>query len=283
MRLPAPLLRRNPSCHKNDFGHVLVLAGSARMLGAAALTCLSAMRAGAGLVTLGIPKSLNSTAQKKISPVVMTWPLPETKEKSLSEKAYPIIKKECSRYDAIALGPGLSQNASTKKLILRIISSINKPLIIDADALNALSKNPKILKKTKSIKILTPHQGEMSRLINQPTKFIKNNREVISKAFSRKYNCILILKGHHTVVAAPNKKIYINKTGNVGMATAGSGDILTGILAAFIAQGIDGFKSAKTAVLIHGKAGNIAAQRKGKASLIATDIIDAIPSAFIYN
>lgn len=283
MRLPAPLLRHNPNCHKNDFGHVLILAGCARMLGAASLTCLSAMRAGAGLVTLGIPKSLNSTAQKKISPIIMTWPLPETKEGSLSEKAYPMIKRECSRYNAIALGPGLSQNASTKKLILKIISSIDKPLVIDADALNALNRNLRVLKKIKNIKILTPHPGEMSRLVKQSKEFIENNRKVVSKNFAKEYSCILILKGHRTIVAAPNKKIYINKTGNVGMATAGSGDVLTGILSAFLAQGIDGFEAAKTAVFIHGKAGDIVARKKGTVCLVATDIIDAMPSAFICN
>lgn len=279
MRLPAPLLRRNPRAHKNNFGHVLVLAGSARMLGAAALTSLSAMRAGAGLVTLGIPESLNLAAQKKISPVIMTWPLPETATQSLSAKAFPLIKKELRRYNAIVLGPGLSQDPSTKKLILKIIASCDNPLVIDADAINALASNPDVLKKTKSPKILTPHAGEMGRLIKRPVSFSEKNRSNVSKNFARRHNCVLVLKGHRTLVAEPKGNIYINKTGNVGMATAGSGDVLTGIIGAFLAQKIDAFNAAKTAVFIHGKAGDMAARQKGKTALIASDIIGSLPSA----
>jgi NAD(P)H-hydrate epimerase len=249
------------------------------MLGAAALTSLSAMRAGAGLVTLGIPQSLNLIAQRKISSTVMTWPLPETKEQSLSLDAYGEIKKDSYRYSVVALGPGLSQNSSTEKLILKIISSLDTPLVLDADALNALSTNPLILKKTKSIKILTPHSGEMSRLIKRPVNFIENNRAAVARKIAQEYNCILVLKGHRTVVASPSPKVYVNKTGNAGMATAGSGDVLTGIISAFLAQGIDPFEAAKTAVFIHGKAGDIAALHKGKTSLIATDIIESLPLA----
>lgn len=279
MRLPAPLLRRNPCAHKNDFGHVLILAGSARMLGAAALTSLSAMRAGSGLVTLGIPESLNLAAQKKISPIIMTWPLPETKTHSLSHKAFPLIKKEFHRYDVIAIGPGLSQDPSTKKLILKIIASSNKPLVIDADALNAVASDLDILRKTKTFKILTPHPGEMGRLIKHPANFVEKNRNIVSKKFTKKHNCVLVLKGHRTIIAGPKKIFYINKTGNVGMATAGSGDVLTGIIAAFLAQKIDALKAALIAVNIHGRAGDLAARCKGKASLIATDILESIPQA----
>jgi NAD(P)H-hydrate epimerase len=280
MRLPAPLLRHNPNCHKNDFGHVLILAGSKRMLGAAALACTSAMRAGAGLVTLGIPESLNSAAQKKISSVVMTLPLQETKEQSLSLKAFPAIKKELGRYDVIALGPGLSQNPSTKKFILKMISSLNKPMVIDADALNALAGNLDTLCKSENIKILTPHPGEMSRLIKRSVHFIENNRKAVAQDFAKKYHCIVILKGHKTIVASPKGKIYINKTGNAGMAKAGTGDVLTGIIAALLAQHMDSFEAAQIAVFLHGKAGDMAARQKGKSSLIATDIIETLPLAF---
>jgi len=272
-------LRRNPHCYKNNFGHVLIMAGSPRMMGAAALTCSAAMRAGAGLTTLGIPKSLNLTAQKKISPVIMTLPLCETKQKTLSVRAFAQIEKEIARYDVLALGPGLSQNDSTQKLILKIISSVNKSLVLDADALNAIRAKPSILRKTKSVKILTPHPGEMSRLTGHSTKFIENNRVAVAKKFANQSHCIVILKGHKTIVASFDGKIFINTTGNVGMATAGSGDVLTGIIAAFLAQGIDSFDAAKIAVFIHGKAGDMAARQKGKASLLATDILDSLPIA----
>ena len=143
MRLPARLSHRNPQSYKTNFGHVLVVAGSKRLLGAAALTALSVMRAGAGLVTLGIPQSLNSVAQKKISNVVMTWPLPETKEATIDVRAFEKIRKKFSQYSVIALGPGLSQNPSTQKLILKIVEKSTVPLVIDADALNALAGHVK--------------------------------------------------------------------------------------------------------------------------------------------
>jgi len=278
MPLPAPLLRRNPHQHKNDFGHVLILAGSARMLGAAALTCQAVMRSGAGLVTLGIPQSLNIAAQKKISSVIMTLPLPQTKDQTLSLKAYTTLKKVLHRYDAIALGPGLSRNPSTQKLILKIIAACNVPLVIDADALNALAAKPMLLKKQNNIKILTPHSREMGRLVGKPIPSIDASRQHVAQEFAKTFGCILMLKGHRTVVAS-GKKAYINTTGNVGMATAGSGDVLTGIIAAFLAQKLDGFTAAKLACFLHGKAGDMAAKEKGTVSLIATDIIEKLSQA----
>ena len=280
MRLPAPLLRRNPNVHKNQFGHVLILAGSRGMLGAAALTGLAAMRAGAGLVTLGVPASLNLTLQKKISSVLMTLPLKETREQSIHLAAYHQIKKILPRFNAITIGPGLSNHPSTQKFILKIIFSVNQSLVIDADALNALAGNLGTLTKTKNIKILTPHIGEMARLTGKKKKDIERNREKIAKDFAHHYKCILILKGHRTVVASPEGKIYINHSGNAGMATAGSGDVLTGILSAFLAQGLDGFEAAQWGTLLHGKAGDLAAQAKTKTAMIASDIIEYLPAAF---
>ncbi|MDP8265118.1 MAG: NAD(P)H-hydrate dehydratase [Candidatus Aceula lacicola] len=278
--MPTPLLRCNSKAHKNTFGHVLVVAGSKRMLGAGALASLSAMRAGAGLVTLAIPKSLNAVAQKKISPVIMTFPLKETRDQTISPLALHDIKKELSKYQAIALGPGLSQNKQTKNFVLEIISSVRNPIVIDADALNALSENISTLATRGGIRILTPHPGEMSRLTGKTKTYIESHRESVVKTFAKKHNCILILKGSRSVVASPYGKIYINKTGNAGLATAGSGDVLTGIIAAFLAQGLSGFDAAKYATFLHGKASDIAAKKKTKVSLIATDLIDNIPRAF---
>ena len=164
MPLPALLSRRKLNVHKNTFGHILILAGSRNMLGAAALAGLSAMRAGAGLVTLGIPQGLNATVQKKISSVIMTWPLKETPQQTISLEAYAQLKKSLKSYQALAIGPGLSQNANTRKFILKIIGSAAQPIVIDADALNALAGNLKVLTKTAAPKILTPHPGEMARL-----------------------------------------------------------------------------------------------------------------------
>lgn len=279
MQLPTQLSRRNKNVHKNTFGHVLILAGSRNMLGAAALCGLSATRCGAGLVTVGIPKSLNNTLHKKLSPVIMTLPLPETSKQTLSFDAYKQLKTKIKNYNVIALGPGLSQNRSTQKLILKTIETSPKPLVIDADALNALPEHMKNLTKTSTPKILTPHPGEMARLTGIKKSTIEYDRKKISREFSKKHNCTLILKGYQTVVASPDGKTYINKTGNPGMATAGTGDVLTGIIAAFLAQGLGAFNAAKLAVYIHGKAADLAVKKQTRLSMIATDIIENIPGA----
>ncbi len=164
MRLPAPLLRKNPHVHKNNFGHCLILAGSPSMLGAACLTALSAMRAGAGLTTVGIPKHLNLTLQKKISSVVMTLPLPETKEGTLSAKSFPNIQKFSTKCQALAIGPGLTNSKDIQILSGKIIKEIQLPIVIDADGLNALSTNTNILKNHRQPIILTPHPGEIQCL-----------------------------------------------------------------------------------------------------------------------
>jgi len=277
MRLPTPLSRRKSNVHKNQFGHVLVLAGSQRMLGAAALTSLAAIRSGSGLVTVGVPKSLNTALQKKVSNEIMTWPLPETLQQSLSLQAFVHIKKALTDYTVIAIGPGLSRDLSTQKLILKIIASSNIPLVIDADALNALVGNLHILRKTKTQKILTPHPGEMARLIAQNKSTIEKNRMDVTRQLAQKYRCTILLKGAKTIVASPGKNIYTNTSGNAGMATAGSGDVLTGIIAAFLAQGLTEFDAAKFGAYIHGKAGDLAAKHKTRTSMIASDIIEYIP------
>src|SRR3989339_23010 len=268
--------RRKPDTHKGDYGHIFILAGSLGLSGAAVLCANSAMRSGAGLVTLGVPEGVYSIIAKKAYPEVMVRPLAETKDKTLSLKAYPAIMSLIEKTDVLAIGPGLSRNPQTQKLIRRIISNIHKPMVIDADALNALSGNLEILRINPNLKILTPHPEEFSRLAGQSTAYIQKNRETLAKRFACDYNIILVLKGHHTVVASADK-VYVNKTGNPGMATAGSGDVLTGIISALLGQGLDGWTAAKTGVYLHGLAGDLAAKEKTQAALIASDIIDHIP------
>ena len=289
MRLPTPLLRKNPDAYKNQLGHVLVLAGSGRMLGASALCGLSAMRSGAGLVTLGVPKSLNTVLHKKTSPILMTWPLPETTQQTFSAAAWRVLKPELKKFNIIAIGPGLSQNPATQKFIRTVIKHSPVPLVIDADALNALAGYTDLLTATTTPKILTPHPGEFKRLTESrvpspESRKILTPHTTLKKSaiiFANKFKCILVLKGHRTVVASPDGKTYTNRTGNAGMATAGSGDVLTGMIAAFLAQGLTPFEAAKWAVKLHGTAGDLAAKRVGKTSLIATDIINAIPQALM--
>ncbi len=276
MRLPTQLLRNKKNVHKNTFGHVLILAGSQKMLGAAALSSLAALRTGCGLVTIGTPKSLNLALQKKISNEIMTLPLPETKEQTLSFFAFKRIEKLYSRYNAIALGPGLSLHPSTKKLIYKVIETSPIPLVIDADALNALAQKKEILLKSHAPLILTPHPGEMARLTQFTKSMIEKDRKKIAKDFACKYNCILLLKGHQTIVASKGR-IFVNQTGNPGMATAGNGDVLTGIISALLAQNLSAFESAKYGAFLHGTAGDITSQEIGMTSLIASDIIEKLP------
>ncbi len=279
VKLPIVLARRKPNAYKNQFGHVCVIAGSGTMLGAAALTSLAAMRAGAGLVTAAVPKSLNIAAQKKCQNVIMTLPLKETREQTVSDVAFAQIRRKYDQFDVFAVGPGLSRHLSTQRLVLKIIVDSPKLLVIDADALYALAGHAQILRETETLKVLTPHAGEMARLINRSRDYVEKNRRKTALEFASKYHCVLLLKGQRTVVASPQGKVYINTSGNAGMATAGSGDVLTGMIAALLAQGVIGFEAAKFSTYWHGKAGDLAAKAKTKASMIASDIIDFIPQA----
>ncbi|MBF0503494.1 MAG: NAD(P)H-hydrate dehydratase [Candidatus Omnitrophica bacterium] len=276
MPLPAPLSRGDPRVSKKDFGHLLIIAGSPSMLGAAALTSLAAMKSGAGRVTAAVPKGSNLTFQQKISHVVMTLPLAQTRTGAFSVKAYGQLKEIWDRFDAIAIGPGIGRLSTTGQLVRRVILDCPKPLVVDADALYALGAHADILLKAKGSRILTPHEGEMSRLTGTSIKRIQSVRLKIACDFARHYNCVLLLKGHHTVVASQKGLTYINTTGNSGMATAGSGDVLTGMITAFLGQGIEPFKAACWGAYLHGTAGDHAAKIKSKAGMIATDIIECI-------
>ncbi len=282
MRLPALLLRRRPDTNKRDYGRVLILAGSAELSGAGALAVLACLRSGAGLVTWGLPQGLNK-AIIKIKPLeAMTLPLAQNQDGSLSLTAYKKIMNFLVKADVLAIGPGLGQNKGTMALVRKVIASANKPVVIDADGLNALACHLKCIKVSRyqSIKerVLTPHPGEMARLLGISVAKVQADREGIARKFAGKHKVVLVLKGQHTVVC-DDKNCYVNKTGNPGMATAGSGDVLTGIIAGFLAQGLDAFSAAKYGVYLHGLAGDLAVKEKTEISLIASDIIAKIPEA----
>jgi len=281
MRLPSQLLRRKLSANKGDFGHILILAGCARYSGAAVLCAEGALHSGAGLVTLGIPKSINSAVIRIKPKEVMTLPLTETKERTLSSGAYKKIKDFAKNIDLLIIGPGLGQEKATQALIRKVLAQIDIARIIDADGLNALAGRLNLLKthNSKLMTILTPHPGEMARLLGTSVKKVQSNRKEIARRFSKKYKVTCVLKGHNTVVADQKGSLYINKTGNPGMASGGCGDVLTGMIGAFLGQGLDAFSAAKYAVYLHGLAGDMAAKKKTQISLIASDIIDKIPEA----
>ena len=286
-KLPVFTPRINDT-HKGSYGRVLVLAGSPGMTGAAYLCSKAALRSGAGIVTLGIPESLNPVMEMKLT-CVMTHPLPETKASTLSNKGRKEILKLCESHDVVALGPGLSQQPETKDLILWLIKTIALTMVIDADGLNALADNVNVLHKIKKNVVLTPHPGEMSRLKNiGSAKDVQKERlntaaqfvQSIQEKLGDEKKIVLVLKGDKTIVADYGKA-YVNRTGNPGMATAGAGDVLTGIIVSLIGQGFDVFDASQLGVYIHGLAGDIAAKKKGEVSMIASDIIDCLPDAFI--
>ncbi|MFC1593757.1 NAD(P)H-hydrate dehydratase [Candidatus Omnitrophota bacterium] len=256
------------------------MAGSVGLTGAAALTCSAALRSGAGLVTLGIPRSLNDIMEAKLTEV-MTLPLPETTGRTLSIKARSKIESFCKRrIDCVVIGPGLSTHAETQRLVRALATKLVQPMIIDADGLNAFAGNLQGFKKRSTlVPILSPHPGEMARLLDTSAETVQKNRKKIAISVAKKYNSIIVLKGNQTIVASPKNTGYVNSTGNAGMATAGSGDVLTGVIAAFVAQGLDNFVASQCATYIHGLAGDIAAKEKTQLGLIASDIIEAIPFA----
>lgn len=276
------LPKRRRDTHKGDYGHVLVLAGSPGFTGAAYLCSQGALVSGSGLVTLGIPKSLNSIMAVKLTEV-MTKLLPETDAGTLSLNAHDEILKFIDRIDAVAIGPGLSTHKETVRLVQKLITSISKPIVIDADGLNALAGNTGLLKKAIGPVVITPHPGEMARLVGISTNEIQKDREAIALKVAKEYNLIVVLKGYHSVVASQSGKMYINTTGNPGMATGGTGDILTGMIASFIGQGISTFDAARLGVYLHGMAGDLAAKALGEVSLVAGDILRYLPKAIKTN
>lgn len=267
---------RRPDTHKGDYGHLLVIAGSVGKTGAAAMVCEAALRMGAGLVTLAIPRSLNPIMEMKLTEV-MTEPLPETPKQTLSLRAFNTILRLCENKKAVVIGPGLGTFKETQSLILKLIRSIDLPIILDADGLNALATQPKLLPTSNRSLVLTPHPGEMARLIHSTVKEVQENRIGICKNFSQSTHAYLILKGYRTLIVTPKGEVYINPTGNSGMATGGTGDVLSGMIGGLICQGFDLLSCLKASVYLHGLAGDRVAQELGEKSLVATDLIRKIP------
>ena len=273
------LLSRKTDSHKGDYGRVFILAGSRGMSGACVLTSLAALRSGAGLVTVGVPASLCGPLARRLAEAIMK-PLPETHDGTVSKKAIPIIRKFLSSQDVLAVGPGLSQNSETQSVVRKLILESQIPMVIDADGLNSFKGKSDLLKNIKAPTVLTPHPGEFVRLFGGQKPKGDFERRKRALEISIEYKVVVVLKGHHTVVASPRGEIYINQTGNPGMATGGSGDVLTGIISAFLGQRLSPFDAACFGVYVHGLVGDLAAKDKGEISLIAGDLIDFLPKAF---
>ena len=270
---------RAADAHKGIFGKVCIIAGSLGMSGAAALVGRSALRSGAGLVRVATPKSVLPIVAS-IEPSFTTIPLPEDNQGRVSAKAINTILEAMNNNDVLAIGPGLGTSRELRSVLAVLLEQDNLKLVVDADGLNNLSAMGDWTEKLKAKLILTPHPGEMKRLwsglFREP---MPEDREDVAAKMAAKTHSVIVLKGAGTVVT-DNEKIYINHTGNPGMATAGSGDILTGIITALYGQGMSGFNAAVLGVYVHGLAGDIASEKLGQVSMMTTDIIDNLPDAF---
>ncbi|RJQ13883.1 MAG: NAD(P)H-hydrate dehydratase [Nitrospiraceae bacterium] len=293
------LPQRPKYSHKGTYGHVLLVGGSKGKTGAALMAARACLRAGAGLVTIGLPETLVTSFQSRVTEE-MILPLPDKGNGTLSCKASETIFRFLEkRANVLAVGPGLSSDEEISKLVCTIIAESKVPAVIDADGLNAISGKTGILKKSASPVILTPHAGEMARLIRgargksirseiraqldsegQGAKEIERDRINTVLSFSKQTKTCLVLKGAPTIIATPAGEAFINPTGNPGMATAGTGDVLTGMIAALLAQGLTPQGAAVLGVYMHGLTGDIAARTKGEHSLIASDMINAISRVF---
>ena len=278
------LPQRSSSSHKGTYGRVLVVAGSTGMTGAAALASEAALRAGAGLVTLATPKHLNPILEGLL-PEAMTLPLPETASGSLSTAATSAILEFAEKTQSVlAIGPGLSQHPDTAALVHQLVRENQKQelgirLVVDADGLNALAQAPEIISLVDKAAVLTPHPGEMARLTNTPVSTLEKDRIRTAQQFASNSGVTLVFKGAPTVTGFPNADVWINSTGNPGMATGGMGDVLTGIIVGLMAQGISSEKAAALGVYIHGLAADRVAEALGMHGLLASDVLKAVPAA----
>ncbi|NIP38393.1 MAG: NAD(P)H-hydrate dehydratase [Candidatus Dadabacteria bacterium] len=275
-----PLLnKRNRDTHKGTYGHLFIIAGSAGKSGASVLSALGAERIGSGLTTVGIPKSLNAVIEEKLTEA-MTEPLPETKDGLLGntslKKTLEIIS---DKKTALAIGPGISTSKQTESFMLKLLKKCDIPVVIDADAITLISKNLSVLKNFNIPVVLTPHPGEMARLIGKKNRDVQDDRIDVSRSFSRKYGVYLVLKGARTVISTPDGKIFINPTGNPGMAAGGMGDVLTGIIGGLLAQGYNAENSCKIGVFLHGLAGDMASKEISESGFLASEVADLTPKA----
>ena len=271
---------RRRTAHKGNCGHCLIIAGSTGKSGAATMAANSAMRSGAGLVTLVVPAGIHSVAEVKTTEV-MTVPLTETTCGSIALESLGAIKGLLAERDVAAVGPGLGGHTETVALIRKIICTATIPLVLDADALNALDGDMSPLNSSASpALILTPHPGEMARLYGTTIATIEEDRLEAARSFATANKCYLLLKGAGTVVAAPDGRLAINASGNPGMASGGMGDVLTGVITALLGQRYEPFAACCLGAFCHGLAGDMAAAEKGEMGLVATDVQEMLPYAF---
>jgi NAD(P)H-hydrate epimerase len=267
---------REVDAHKGRFGHLLIVAGSRGKTGAAVLAARAALRAGVGLCTIAAPESQQPIVAAQ-APEYMTEALPETAAHSLSREARERVLELARRMDAVALGPGLSLDPETQELARALIREVERPMVVDADALSALAGHLDLLRRAAGPRALTPHPGEMARMLGVGVDVVQADRLEITRSFGRDHAVALALKGAGTVIGGPDGHVVINPTGNPGMAKGGSGDVLTGIVGALLARGVEVVAALRAGCYVHGLAGDLAAGVKGETAMIAGDIIERLP------
>lgn len=274
------VFNRPDDSNKGTLGSLLCICGSYGMAGAAIMAGKAALRCGIGLLKIAVPKSIYPVCATNILESVY-YPLEETSNGVISSKNTDFLLEMCEKSSAVVIGCGLSVCDDTKNLVQSVITNCEKPLVIDADALNCICNKPEILKNLKAPAIITPHPGEMARLLHSTPKAVNSSRENTAINFAKKFGVVTVLKGAGTIIASPDGEVYINHTGNSGMATGGSGDVLSGIIGSLLAQGASPINAAAAGVFLHGTIGDLAAEKLGKISMLPTDMIDMIPTAYL--
>lgn len=266
--------------HKGTFGHVFIIAGSRGFTGAAKLACHAAGRSGVGLVTLGVPFPLGDIIAMELLEA-MSLRLPATEAETVAQDALERALTFSQDKQAVVLGPGISRHADTTAFVHDFVPACSPPLVVDADGLNALSENVASLRERAAPTILTPHPGEMARLLGTTTAEVQADREGSARHAANDLGVTLVLKGQGTVVAAPDGRVAVNTTGNHGMGTGGTGDVLAGLLGGLLAQGVEPFDAACLGVFTHGLAGDIAAEAYTARGMVAGDLLNALPEAWM--
>lgn len=274
------VFNRPDDSNKGTLGSLLCICGSYGMAGAAIMAGKAALRCGIGLLKIAVPKSIYPVCATNILESVY-YPLEETSNGVISSKNTDFLLEMCEKSSAVVIGCGLSVCDDTKNLVQSVITNCEKPFVIDADALNCICNKPEILKNLKAPAIITPHPGEMARLLHSTPKTVNSNRENTAIDFAKEFGVVTVLKGAGTIIASPDGEVYINHTGNSGMATGGSGDVLSGIIGSLLAQGAAPINAAAAGVFLHGTIGDLAAEKLGKISMLPTDMIDMIPTAYL--
>ncbi len=277
---------RHPNSHKGNYGRVLIVGGALGMTGAALLAGKAALRSGAGLVQVALPKSLNLAAEAAALEV-MSFPLPETEAGTIAPDALHALAPRLDWADVIAIGCGISRHEGTQTFVRQLVAQVDKPTVIDADGLMALVGHTDLLRKRQALTVLTPHPGEMAALLKTTTEAVQRDRVGIALHAAETFNAIVVLKGARTIVSAPDGALFVNLTGNAGMATGGTGDVLTGMVASLLAQtlcrslAVTPTEAVAAAVFLHGLAGDIASWEKGETALVAGDLLEHLPRAIL--